>query len=88
MASITMTIEEYEALMDLVRSKESITTTTRSTQKVTKKPRKPSAYQTAYGKNFRKVAAKYKKKNGSWKTNGFKRAQSEAHKLTKGAMKK
>lgn len=50
--------------------------------------RKVSAYQTRYGENFRKVAPKYKKKDGSWKKDGFKRAQKEAHKLTKKEMKK
>lgn len=45
--------------------------------------RKPSAYQTAYGRNFKKVAPKYKKANGSWKKDGFKKAQKEAHKLTR-----
>lgn len=45
--------------------------------------RKPSAYQTAYGRNFKKVAPKYKKKNGSWKKDGFKKAQKEAHNLTR-----
>ena len=50
--------------------------------------RKVSAYQKAYGQNFKKVQGKYKKKNGSWKQDGFKRAQKEAHKLTKKEMKK
>lgn len=50
--------------------------------------RKPGRYQILYGKNFRKVQGKYKKKNGSWKANGFRNAQKEAHKLTKREMKK
>lgn len=50
--------------------------------------RRISAYQTAYGKNFKKVAPKYKKKGGGWKKDGFKRAQAEAHKLTRKEMKK
>lgn len=54
---------------------------------VTRTVRKVSAYQKAYGKNFKKVAPKYKKKGGGWKQNGFKRAQAEAHKLTKKEMK-
>lgn len=49
--------------------------------------RKVSAYQKAYGKNFKDVQGKYKKKDGSWKKDGFKRAQAEAHKLTKKEMK-
>ena len=37
-------------------------------------------------KTKRKVSAysKFKKKNGSWKVNGFKNAQKAAHKLAKG----
>ena len=49
--------------------------------------RKVSAYQKAYGKNFKKVAPKYKKKGGGWKKDGFKRAQAEAHKLTRKEIK-
>tara|TARA_Y100000361_G_C11155854_1_gene344097 strand:+ start:2395 stop:2712 length:318 start_codon:yes stop_codon:yes gene_type:complete len=49
--------------------------------------RKVSAYQKQYGKNFQKVAPKYKTKSGSWKKDGFKRAQKEAHRLTKKEMK-
>ena len=60
----------------------------RKADPLTKKVRKVSAYQKAYGKNFKKVQAKYKKKDGSWKQDGFKRAQAEAHKLTKKEMKK
>lgn len=50
--------------------------------------RKMSAYQKRYGENFKKVAPKYKTKSGSWKKDGFKRAQKEAHSLTKKEMKK
>lgn len=57
-------------------------------ERVKKATRKVSAYQKAYGKNFKKVAPKYKKKDGGWKKDGFKRAQAEAHKLTKKEMKK
>ena len=48
-----------------------------------RKPRKASAYSKRYGAAFRKVAPKFKKKNGSWKTNGFKNAQKAAHKLAR-----
>jgi hypothetical protein len=43
--------------------------------------RKASEYSKRYGRAFRKVAPRFKKKNGSWKTNGFKNAQKAAHKL-------
>lgn len=52
-----------------------------------KKPRKVSAYHRRYGKEFRRVEKKYKKKDGSWAKDGFKRAQKAAHKATRKAMK-
>jgi hypothetical protein len=48
-----------------------------------KPKRKASAYSKRYGRMFKKVAPKYKLKNGSWAKDGFKRAQAAAHKLTK-----
>ena len=48
-----------------------------------KRKRKASAYSKRYGAAFRKVAGRFKKKNGSWKTNGFKNAQKAAHKSAK-----
>ena len=54
-----------------------------------KKPkRKPSAYAVKYGKAFKAVANDYKLKNGSWKKDGFKRAQKAAHKKVKSSTKK
>ena len=52
-----------------------------------KKARKKSRYNMEYSKNFKAVQGKYKTKSGSWKKNGFKNAQKEAHKLTKRSMK-
>ena len=49
-----------------------------------KKPkRKASAYSKRYGAAFREVAPRFKKKNGSWKTDGFKKAQKAAHKIAR-----
>ena len=48
-----------------------------------KPKRKASAYSKRYGAAFRKVSDRFKKKNGSWKTNGFKNAQKAAHKLAR-----
>ena len=48
-----------------------------------KKKRKASAYSKRYGAAFRKLAGKFKKKNGSWKTNGFRNAQKAAHKAAR-----
>jgi hypothetical protein len=48
-----------------------------------KPKRKASAYSKRYGKMFKRVAPKYKLKNGSWAKNGFKRAGAEARRLAK-----
>ena len=45
--------------------------------------RKASAYSKRYGKAFKKVAPRFKKKAGGWKKNGFKNAQKAAHKLAR-----
>lgn len=45
-----------------------------------KKGRKSSAYARAYKKAFKRQALKYKKQNGQWKKDGFKRAVRAAHK--------
>ena len=45
--------------------------------------RKASDYSKRYGRNFKRIASKYKLKSGAWAKNGFKRAQKEAHRLTK-----
>lgn len=47
----------------------------------TVRKRKVSKYNRAYAKAFKKVAHKYKKKDGGWMKDGFKKAQKEAHKL-------
>jgi len=49
----------------------------RSTTK--KRARKPNAYNAKYSKAFKSIQGKYKTKSGSWKKDGFKRAQKAAH---------
>ena len=44
------------------------------------KGKRRSAYATAYKKAFKRQAMKYKKQNGQWKKDGFKRAVKAAHK--------
>jgi hypothetical protein len=41
--------------------------------------RKPSAYSKKYSKAFKSIAPKHKKKNGSWKKDGYKKAVKAAH---------
>ena len=42
-----------------------------------------SKYHKKYGRAFKKLAPKYKKKNGSWKKNGFKRCAAAARRACK-----
>jgi hypothetical protein len=44
-----------------------------------KTPRKASDYSKKYGKAFRSIAPKYKKKSGGWKKGGYKAAVRAAH---------
>lgn len=83
-----MTIEEYEALMDLVRGAEKpAAKVSRSVTKAVKKaPRKVSKYAQTYGKHFKAISSRYKKKDGSWKKDGFKKTQAAAHKATRKEM--
>lgn len=53
----------------------------------TKAKRKVSAYNRKYKAAFRKIAPRYKLKNGKWKAGGFKRAVKEAHKMAGGKRK-
>lgn len=48
-----------------------------------KKKRKPTKHQKAYSKAFEKLAPDYKKVNGQWKKDGFKRCVKAAHKMAK-----
>ena len=51
--------------------------------KAIKTKRKATAASKRYGRAFKKIAKDYKKKNGSWKVNGFRNAVRAAHKLAK-----
>jgi len=48
-----------------------------------KAKRKASAYSRKYKAAFKKVSPTYKKKNGQWKTNGFRSAVRAAHRMAK-----
>jgi len=45
----------------------------------TPKKRKASARQKKYGREFKRLCPKFKKKNGQWKKDGFKRCVRAAH---------
>ena len=48
-----------------------------------KRKRKPSAAQKRYGKEFKRLAPKYKKKGGGWKKDGFKRCAAAARRAAR-----
>jgi len=83
MATVTMTLEEYEAMVALIRKElprnPGITEIDQGPQlKKTKK--RNTAYGRRYKKAFKSVSKRYKLKSGKWKKNGFKLAVKAAHK--------
>ena len=74
MAEVTLTLEEYEAMREMIQYGPS---THDLPPETIPKKRKASAYSKRYGKAFKKVSPDYKKKNG------FKSAVRAAHKLAK-----
>ena len=85
MADVTMSLEEYEALRKMAMDHECMNCMSKRSQGSStsdeKPPRKPSAYNKRFAKAFKRVESKYKKKNGGWMKDGFKRAQREAHRI-------
>lgn len=72
-----MDIDELISLLQAAKatpgSKKSASTRSKTAK------RKPSAYSKKYAKAFKSIAPKHKKKNGSWKKDGYKRAVKAAH---------
>ena len=85
MATVTMTLEEYEAMVALIRNDLSINPEKNqgSRKAETTGKRKSTAYSRKYKKAFKKIAPKYKLKSGKWKKGGFKAAVKAAHKEAK-----
>ena len=81
MATVTLTLDEYEALRALIGSERESEGAVEAA--VVKVKRKPTAYNKAYSKAFGKVKNKYMKKSGGWKKNGFKNAANAARKMIK-----
>ena len=81
MATVTMTMEEY---LNLVNGLTSDMQMSADPEPMATKPKKKiSAYTRRYRANFRKIEKEYKKKDGSWKKSGFKRAVKAAHAMSK-----
>ena len=72
---------------DVIRMLEAVIKSTGNEPKIRrkKKPakRQPTAAQKAYGRHFKRLAPKYKKKSGGWKKDGFKRCAAAARKAAK-----
>jgi len=82
MAHVTLTLDEYEALRSLIGSERESEGAIEE-EKATKPKRKVNAYNKKYSKAFKKFEPKFKKKNGSWMKDGFKRTAAAARKSIK-----
>ena len=80
MATVTMTMEEYLQLVSGLSSEMEMAI---DQEPVQTKPKKKTAYQKRYERNFRKIEKDFKLKSGKWKKNGFKNAVKMAHKMSK-----
>jgi len=70
---------QSQGLEDLLNSQ--VREPVRAAQGRTRKAKKKvSAYHKKYSKEFKQLAPKFKKKNGSWKKDGFKRCAAAARK--------
>ena len=81
MVDVTMSMDEYLSLLNGLTMDS--TTSTPSVEPAMPKKKRSSAYSRRYKANFRKVAPRFKLKNGNWKKNGFKSAVKLAHKMSK-----
>lgn len=80
MPTVTMTMEEYLQLINGLSSDMSLVQGSMPPQAEEKpKKKRSTAYQRRYKASFRKIQDQYKKNNGEWRKNGFKRAVKAAH---------
>ena len=81
MVDVRMTMDEYLTLLGgIPMDSEPLQSQVDSSMP---KKKKMSAYTRRYKANFKKIEDNYKLKNGNWKKNGFKRAVTEAHRMSK-----
>jgi len=81
--NMMLTLDEYMALRRLITSERESEGSTLSQEKPKATKRRSSAYNRRYKAAFKKVAPRYKLKNGNWKSNGFRSAVRAAHKMSK-----
>jgi len=78
-----LTVDEYLALRRLIESERESEGSTLAQEAPKPVRRKVSSYNRKYKAAFKKVAPRYKLKNGRWKKGGFKAAVRAAHKAVK-----
>ena len=86
MPTVTMSMEEYLALVqgvEMITNAEMPNSELATLAVERKAKRKSSKYSRTYKKEFRKVAPRFKMKNGKWKKDGFKAAVRAAHRATR-----
>lgn len=84
MGTVTLTLEEYTRLVQMANSvPQNAAAIALLDSTPAPKRRKTSAYNRRYKAAFKKVAPRYKLKNGNWKSNGFRSAVRAAHKVAK-----
>ncbi len=81
MVDVRMTMDEYLTLLGGLT--DAPTDMSPSAAAEMPKKKRSSAYSRRYKANFKKIAKRFKLKNGKWKKNGFKSAVKLAHKMSK-----
>jgi len=82
--TVTLTLEEYTRLVQMANSvPQNAAAIALLDSTPAPKRRKTSAYNRRCKAAFKKVAPRYKLKNGNWKSNGFRSAVRAAHKVAK-----
>jgi hypothetical protein len=76
-------IDDVIRLLEAAKAADSAPQKRTTAAKPTKKKRAASAYSKRYGRAFKQLAPKYKKKNGQWKKDGFKRCAAAARRMAK-----
>jgi len=81
MVDVRMTMDEYLTLLGGIPMDSGLDS--KQMEPEMPKKKRSSAYSRRYKANFKKIEDNYKLKNGNWKKNGFKRAVTEAHRMSK-----
>jgi len=82
-AAVGSSAQSFDERFMPTTKKGDVRKTARRAYESPKPKRAPSAYNKKYAAAFKKVAPKFKKKNGGWVKDGFKRAGAAARKAIK-----